>query len=75
MLWLQKFVYEIIYSIVVPIALQGIIQPYKLSQLNLGTPTQAWDWVLPIKTEIFLSSGAAVSLLGGLGACSPKRFF
>ena len=28
---------------------------------------QAWDWVLAVKTEICLSSGAAVSLLGGFG--------
>ena len=36
---------------------------------------QAWDWVLPIKTEICLSSGAAVSLLGGFGGMPPKKFF
>ena len=36
---------------------------------------QAWDWVLPIKTEICLSSGAAVSLLGGFGGLLPQENF
>ena len=36
---------------------------------------QAWDWVLPIKTEIYLSSGAAVSLLGGFGGMLPQEIF
>ena len=38
-------------------------------------PHQAWDWVLPIKTEICLSSGAAVSLLGGFGGMLPQEIF
>ena len=36
---------------------------------------QAWDWVLPLKTEICLSSGAAVSLLGGFGGMLPQEIF
>ena len=36
---------------------------------------QAWDWVLPLKTEICLSSGAAVSLLGGFGGLVPQEIF
>ena len=39
------------------------------------THLQAWDWVLPIKTEIYLSSGAAVSLLGGFGGMLPQEIF
>ena len=42
---------------------------------NEKTPHQAWDWVLPIKTEICLSSGAAVSLLGGFGGMLPPEIF
>ena len=40
-----------------------------------GNLIQAWDWVLPIKTEICLSSGAAVSLLGGFGGMFPQEIF
>ena len=40
-----------------------------------GSKDQAWDWVLPLKTEICLSSGAAVSLLGGFGGHAPPRIF
>ena len=36
---------------------------------------QAWDWVLPLKTEICLSSGAAGSLLGGFGGMTHKKSF
>ena len=36
---------------------------------------QAWDWVFPLKTEICLSSGAAVSLLGGFGGMLPQEIF
>ena len=36
---------------------------------------QAWDWVLHIKSEICLSSGAAVSLLGGFGGKLPQEIF
>ena len=39
------------------------------------THQQAWDWVLSIKTEIYLSSGAAVSLLGGFGGMLPQEIF
>ena len=36
---------------------------------------QAWDWLLPIKTKIWLLSGAVVILLGGFGGMLPQEFF
>ena len=36
---------------------------------------QAWDWVLQLKTEVCLSSGAGLSLLGGFGGMLPPPNF
>ena len=54
---------------------RGVAPPPPPQATTSPWRAQAWDWVLPRKTEIYLSSGAAVSLLGGFGGMLPREIF